>query len=148
VAAAAAQEEVRKDGDVVTRRHAPLQAKQCEAGLTTDIPRGMRAMHTLRKLPQMAPKPAAARVAARRKPGELSVGSASTQPRYHSSAGTAWSGESKSRGPRAEEFSGKLRSLVRRSFPRKRMISTLLIAAAWPSCSRSKRDEVKRRIRN
>jgi len=74
----------------------PLQAKQCEAGLTTDIPRGMRAMHTLRKLPQMAPKPAAARVAARRKPGELSVGSASTQPRYHSSAGTAWSAKTNS----------------------------------------------------
>ena len=29
------------------------QAKQCEGGVTTDMPRGMRAMHTLRKLPQM-----------------------------------------------------------------------------------------------
>jgi hypothetical protein len=32
----------------------------------------------------MAPRPAAAMVAARRRPGELSVGNASTRPRYHS----------------------------------------------------------------
>jgi hypothetical protein len=32
----------------------------------------------------MAPRPAAAMVAARPRPGELSVGKASTRPRYHS----------------------------------------------------------------
>ena len=70
---------------MLSRAHTRLpHAKQCEDGLTTDMPRGMRTMHTLRKLPHRAPRPAAARVAARRKPGELSVGSASTRPRYHS----------------------------------------------------------------
>jgi hypothetical protein len=70
---------------MLSRAHTRLpHAKQCEAGLTTDMPSGTRTIHTLRKLPHSAPKPAAASVAARRKPGELSVGRASTQTRYHS----------------------------------------------------------------
>ena len=42
-----------------------------------------------------------------------------------------------------ERFSGKLPTFVRRSFPRKRMVSTLLLVAAWTSCGRGKRAEVQ-----
>ena len=38
-----------------TARTGAWQAKQCDPGRTTDSPRGTRAMHTLRKLPQIAP---------------------------------------------------------------------------------------------
>ena len=50
------------------------QAKQCEGGLTTDMPRGMRAMQTLRKLPQVAPNTTAMARAKLAKTAGLSMG--------------------------------------------------------------------------
>jgi hypothetical protein len=59
------------------------QAKQCEGGVTTDMPRGMRAMHTLRKLPQMAPKAAAATSAGILQAARYSPRDGFTSRRYH-----------------------------------------------------------------
>src|ERR1039457_6440711 len=59
------------------------QAKQCDGGVTTDIPRGMRAMHTLRKLPQMAPKAAAAKSAGILQAARYSARGGFTARRYH-----------------------------------------------------------------
>ena len=53
--------------------------KQCDGGRTTDSPRGMRAMHTLKKLPRSAPNTPAVISTAE----ELSQGGSPTVQRYH-----------------------------------------------------------------
>ena len=61
----------------------PPQAKQCDGGVTTEMPRGMRAMQTLRKLPQMAPKAAATKSAGIRQAARYSARGGNTSRRYH-----------------------------------------------------------------
>jgi hypothetical protein len=55
------------------------QEKQCDAGRTTDSPRGTRAMHTLKKLPRSVPNTPAVISRA----GELSQDGSPTVQRYH-----------------------------------------------------------------